>query len=85
MLNARIAVVGAGWWSTYAHIPALQAHPQAELVAIADVDAAKLDKAASYYNIPSAFTDFREMLAKEELDGVIVAVWHAAHYEVAMA
>ncbi len=85
MSNVRIGVVGAGWWSTYAHIPALQAHPEAELIAIADVDAVKLDKAASYYNIPFAYTDFREMLAKEDLDGVIVAVWHAAHYEVAMA
>ncbi|MDP6417220.1 MAG: Gfo/Idh/MocA family oxidoreductase, partial [Gammaproteobacteria bacterium] len=83
MPKARIAVIGAGWWATYAHMPALQAHPDAELVAIADVDAGKLAKAADYYDIASTYTDFREMLEVEDLDGVIVAVWHAGHYEVA--
>jgi predicted nucleic acid-binding protein len=32
--KARCGVIGAGWWATYAHIPALLAHPRAELIAI---------------------------------------------------
>ena len=32
--TARIAVIGTGWWSTTAHIPALQANPNADLVAL---------------------------------------------------
>jgi len=39
--------------------------------------------AAKHFNITNTSTDFREMLAKEKLDGVTIAVWHAAHYEVA--
>lgn len=85
MSKARIAVIGTGWWSTYAHIPALIAHPEVELVALADSDAAKLAKAADHYGITNIYTDFHEMLSREALDGVIVAVWHAAHFEVAMA
>src|SRR5690606_21954253 len=30
--KARIAVIGTGWWATYAHIPALKNNPQAEIV-----------------------------------------------------
>ena len=85
MSKARIGVIGTGWWSTYAHIPALIAHSEAELVALADSDSQKLNCAGDHYQVAQRYTDFREMLAGETLDGVIVAVWHAAHFEVASA
>jgi predicted dehydrogenase len=83
--KARIAVIGTGWWSTYAHIPALKDHPEVELVALADIRPDVLAKAAEYYEVEKTYTDYRELLENESLDGVIVAVWHAAHYEVARA
>ena len=83
--TARIAVIGTGWWSTTAHIPVLQANPNANLVALADVRADVLDKAARHYGVERTYTDIREMLAREQLDGVVIAVWHAAHYEAARA
>ena len=81
--KARIAVIGTGWWSTFAHIPTLKAHPDAELVALADIRPEVLSKAARHYEVERTYWDFREMLAKETLDGVVIAVWHTAHYEVA--
>ena len=83
--KAQIAAIGAGWWSTTAHIPTLQNHPQAELAGIADIRAEVLDTAANHFDITNTYADFRDMLLKEQLDGVTVAVWHAAHYEVAKA
>ena len=83
--QVRIAIIGTGWWSTTAHFPALQSHPDAEIVAIADQRPDSLDKAAKKYGIESTYADYREMLEKEDLDGVVIAVWHAAHYEVARA
>ena len=82
---ARIAAIGTGWWSTTAHIPTLQNHPQAELVSIADVRPDVLATAAKHYSITNTYTDFLDMISTEQLDGVTVAVWHAAHYEVAKA
>ena len=81
--KARIGVVGAGWWSTTAHLPTLKALPQAELVALADQRPDTLEAAAQKYDVSNTYTDYRHMLDREELDGVIVAVWHSAHYEVA--
>jgi predicted dehydrogenase len=81
--KARIAVIGTGWWSTTAHIPTLKAHPDAELVALADIRPDVLSKAAEKYQVSKTYTDYREMLSRETLDGVVIAVWHAAHYEVA--
>ena len=81
--KAKIGVIGTGWWSTNAHIPTLKAHPDAELVALSDIRPDILSKAAEKYQVSQTYTNYREMLTDEELDGVVIAVWHAAHYEVA--
>ncbi|MCY3899243.1 MAG: Gfo/Idh/MocA family oxidoreductase [Caldilineaceae bacterium] len=81
--TARIAVIGTGWWSTTAHIPALQANPNADLVALVDIRADAVSKAARHFGIERTYTDVHEMLARERLDGAVIAVWHAAHYEAA--
>jgi predicted dehydrogenase len=81
--KARIGIIGTGWWATTAHFPSLKAHPKAELVAAADVRPDILGKAAQKYGVANTYTDYRQMLDKEDLDGVVVAVWHAEHFEVA--
>ena len=84
-MKARIGVIGTGWWSTAAHLPALVGNPDADLVGIADLRPEVLRKAADHYAIGTTYTDYRELLDGHELDGAVVAVWHAAHYEVARA
>ena len=81
--KARIAVVGAGWWATTAHIPAVINHPQAELAALCDRDSQKLQAAATAYGVAHTYTDLDQMLAQEQLDGAIVVTNHASHYAVA--
>ena len=54
-------------------------------MAIADLRPEVLHRAAGHYSIATTYTDYRELLDRHELDGVVVAVWHAAHYEVARA
>jgi predicted dehydrogenase len=83
--KARVAVIGTGWWSTTAHIPGLKANPDAELVALSDVRPEALEAANAKYGPFKTYTDFREMLAKEQLQGAVVCVNHVAHYEVAKA
>ena len=85
MNTAKIALVGTGWWATECHLPALQAHPDAQIVAICDLDAAKLQQTAGVFHIETTFTDLETMLAKEAIDGVMVATHHAGHYSVAKA
>jgi predicted dehydrogenase len=83
--KARVAVVGTGWWSTTAHIPALKRNPDVELVALVDRRPDALAKAAAAYGVDHTYTDVNDMLAQEEVDGAIVCVNHATHYEVAKA
>jgi predicted dehydrogenase len=82
--RARIGLIGTGWWGTYAHLPSLTTYPAAEVVALADPSAERLAQAAERFGVPAQFTDYREMLARVELDGVVVATPHATHYAIAM-
>ena len=81
--KARIALIGTGWWCTTAHLPALEANPDAEIVAISDLRPEVLAKAADHFNVSKTYHDHQEMLEKEDLDGVVVAVYHSAHHDVA--
>jgi predicted dehydrogenase len=69
----RLGVIGAGWWATEAHIPGILSHPNARLVAICDPHAERLAEAARAYPVEKTYSDFRAMLDKETLDGVIIA------------
>ena len=82
MTKARMGVIGAGWWATQFHIPSLKAYEKADLVGIADVKPEKAAAAADYYDIANTYGDHRELLAAG-VDGVVIAVQHAYHYEVA--
>ena len=82
--EAAIGVVGVGWWSSQAHLPALSANANANLVAIADLDVDKLEQAKEKFNIPKTYTNYNEMFDEENLDGVVIAVPHKYHYEIAL-
>jgi predicted dehydrogenase len=81
--KARIAVIGAGWWATTAHIPALLQNPHAELVALCDRSSEALERATAAFGPMATYTDCQAMLAAEALDGVVIATNHNSHYELA--
>lgn len=84
-MTARIGVVGIGWWATVNHIPTISDCPQAEVVAICDLDADRLQKAGAAFGITGQYRDLDDMLAAERLDGVMVSTPHTAHTGPAVA
>ncbi len=85
MKKIRIGVIGAGWWATFAHIPAVKSHPHAELVAVQSRDRAKAEKIARDFGAKHACTGVEELLAMPELDAVIVASTPNVHHAQAKA
>ena len=85
---ARIAVIGAGWWSQGWHIPQLVRNPDAELAAV--MQRSEQPRAAAFlhltldtktqlvekYGLPKIYSSCEELLADEEamakIDGVII-------------
>jgi len=81
MASVRIGIIGLGTIGR-THLEVTRRSTQTELVAVADPTPAALDFARAE-NVP-AYADYREMLAREKLDGVIVAVPNADHVPVAL-
>ena len=79
----RTALVGSGWWGMNILRCALQAG-ESKLVALCDVDENQLKKATTELSKltsdqPKIYRDYRELLAKEKPEIVIVATpdhWH---------
>src|SRR6266567_100632 len=85
MKKVRIGIIGAGWWATSAHIPAIKSHPDAELVAVQSREKAKAAKIARDFGAKHACTTVEDLLALQDLDAVIVSSTPNVHYVQARA
>ncbi len=78
--TVRVGVVGLGMGRV--HIEGYQEHPDAEVVAITDLNEARLGEVAQKFKIPAQYTSLERMLAEETLDIVSIATpnkFHKAH------
>lgn len=80
----RVAVVGAGWWASTAHLPALSTNPEVDLVAVCDPDPSRARTAAEAFGT-TPFTDVDQLLTSVGLDAVVVATPHHTHHEIVAA
>ena len=74
----RAALIGCGHISVR-HIPAWQATPDADLVAVCDLDLARAQERAREFGIPKAYDNVEAMLDAERLDCVDVATHDVTH------
>ena len=77
----KIGFAGAGAISQY-HRGGWSEMPDATVVAICDIDEAKARAKAQAFGIPRVYTDFRTMLANEELDAVDIATPVGTHAQL---
>jgi predicted dehydrogenase len=80
----RIGCIGVGQIGKH-HLDNYAKVPGAELVAIADIDEAELNRVAEVYGIPHAYTDFRELLARDDIEAVDVCLHNNLHMSVTVA
>jgi predicted dehydrogenase len=85
MEKVRIGVIGAGWWATSAHIPAIASHPFAKLVAVQSRERPTAERIARDFGAKYPCTSVGELLALEEVDAVIVASTPNVHFTQAKA
>jgi predicted dehydrogenase len=65
----------------YSHAAGFAAVQETEMVAACDVDAARLQAFVERWQIPAAYSDYRDMIAAENLDIVSVATRPEQHAE----
>ena len=72
-------------FSVAAHMPALAALPEYEVVAVCTTNQASADATAAHFGIPLAFSDVGAFVAHPDVDLVTVAVKVKDHHPLAMA
>lgn len=81
----RIAVLGAGAWAKYAHIPGWLRDPRCELVAICDVNAELAAEFAGHFGVAESTGNWQALVAREDIDVVDIVTPSSTHFELAMA
>ncbi len=85
----RVGIIGASadpWaWASTAHVPALRALPEYDLVAVSSRSRANAEAAAAAHAIPRAYGDYAEMLRQPDIDLVCVSTSSVHHHAFVMA
>ncbi|RME70808.1 MAG: gfo/Idh/MocA family oxidoreductase [Verrucomicrobia bacterium] len=79
----NIGVIGAGAIGIL-HIQSFQKHPAARVVALAEVSPERGREAADTYGIPALVSDYRELLARDDIDVISIALPNYLHATVAL-
>ncbi len=72
-------------WAMTAHIPALQALPDFEVIALTNTNLDVAKEAALKFNVPQAFQLHEDLLAHPDVDLVVVTVKVPHHFELVSA
>ncbi|HQD39912.1 MAG TPA: Gfo/Idh/MocA family oxidoreductase [Bacillota bacterium] len=81
----RFGVIGCGTVAEWGHLPAIAALPEAELVAVADLDIQRAERLGRRFGADLIFQDYRELLACPEIEAVVVATPVETHHQIVMA
>ena len=84
-MSIQVGILGAGWWASYAHIPAVLAHPGAALRSVQKRNVDEARRVADHFGVALAFGCECELLDDPELDVVIISSTPNAHYRQAKA
>jgi predicted dehydrogenase len=82
MIN--IGIVGYGYWGPNL-VRNFAETPGANVVAVADLDSAKLEQVRRRYPTVKATTDFRDLLSDPGVDAIAIATPVSTHFELGMA
>jgi predicted dehydrogenase len=83
MIN--VALIGCGQIALANHLPGLALCPEAKVVAVCDANPEVLARAQQHTGVQIAFTDYREIVKRADVNAVIIATPNFTHAEIAVA
>jgi predicted dehydrogenase len=82
--KVRIGVIGVGQIGKH-HLNNYDKIDDAQVIAIADIDQAEADRVSKVFDIPNVYTDFRELLARDDIEAVDVCLHNNFHMPMTVA
>ena len=82
--KVRLGIVGVGQIGK-SHLRNYQKVKGAEIVAAADINEAELSRVAQEFGIPDTYTNFRELLQRDDIVAVDVCLHNNLHMPVTVA
>lgn len=81
--KVRVGVIGCG--AGLFHLEGYQEEPRVEVVALAGLDTDRCEMLAGKFDIPNIYREYQELLARDDIDAVSIAVPNFLHMPVAKA
>ncbi|MDQ4074791.1 MAG: Gfo/Idh/MocA family oxidoreductase [Chloroflexota bacterium] len=85
MRAIRVGLIGCGRIAQLKHLPILAALPNAQLVALAEHDAARRAQAREQVPQAHAFASYQELLYHSDVEAVVICLPSSLHAEAAIA
>lgn len=85
MKPVNIGILGAGGIVQHRHLPGLTAIPDVRITAVCNRSRESGEKVAQQWNIPRVLTDWRALIALDDLDAVLIGTWPYTHAEMSIA
>ncbi len=83
MSKVKVGLIGSQFGATL-HAEALARVPDAEVAAVASPTRAHVEEFAKKHHIPQSFTDYKQLLARPEIDLVCITVPNYLHCQVTL-
>jgi predicted dehydrogenase len=82
--KVRVGVIGTGQIGKY-HLSNYAKIDQADVVAVADLNEAEARRVGDLYKIPNVYTNFRELLQRDDIQAVDICLHNNFHMPVTVA
>ncbi|NWF88324.1 MAG: Gfo/Idh/MocA family oxidoreductase [Ignavibacteriaceae bacterium] len=82
--QTKIAVIGLGGVAQLIHLPNLLKINNVSVSAVAEINKNRLNTIADKFNIKERYTDYKELLAKNNCDAIVIATPTSTHKDVAI-
>src|SRR5215212_1619420 len=80
----RIGMIGTGQRGQQ-HLESYQGIPGAEIVAVADINEAVAQRVAAEFNIPHVYSDYHDLLQRDDIDAVDICLHNNLHRPASVA
>jgi predicted dehydrogenase len=80
-----VGIIGSGQIALANHLPGFAICPDTKVAALCDSNPAVLQKAGAQTGISAAYTDYRQLIARDDVNAVLIATPNFLHAPIALA